>query len=45
MAAPVKCMLSPFKGNINPGDPKGIKLYPQSTNQIDKEAYKFDILV
>ena len=31
-------MLGLFEGNINPGYPTGIKLYPQATNEIDKET-------
>ena len=31
-------MLGFFEGNINPGYPTGIKLYPQATNEIDKET-------
>ena len=36
MAAPVNYVLSPFKGNIIPEDPIGIKLYLQAK----KEMYK-----
>ena len=46
MAHPVvNYVISPFEGNINPGDPKGIKLYLKATNQIDKESEKLDISV
>ena len=38
-------MLIPFEGNINPGYPTGIKLYLQSTKEIDKETDTLDILV
>ena len=38
-------VLIPFKGNINPGDPQGIKLYLQATKDIDKEADELDISV
>ena len=41
--AAVKYLLSPFEGNINPGYPKGIKLYLQETKEIDKETDKIDI--
>ena len=30
MAAQVNYVLSPFEGNINPGDPQGIKTYLQA---------------
>ena len=44
MAAPVvKNALIPFKGNINPGDPQGIRTYHQATKDIDKEYYKLNI--
>ena len=37
MAAPVaNYVLSPFKGNINPGYPQGIKIYLQATKEIYK---------
>ena len=29
MAAPINYVLIPFEGNINPGGPKGLKLYLQ----------------
>ena len=46
MAEPVmNYVLIPFKGNINTGDPQGIKLYFQATTQIDKESDKLDISV
>ena len=38
-------VLIPFEGKINPGDPMGIKLYIQATNEIDKETDKIDISV
>ena len=38
-------MIIPFEGNINPGYPTGIKLYLQSTKEIDKETDTLDILV
>ena len=41
----VKNVLSPFEGNKNLGNPKGIKFYLQSTKDIDKEADKLDISV
>ena len=34
----VKYVLSPFEGNMNPGDPHGIKIYLQATNEIYKKA-------
>ena len=42
MAAPVNYVLSPFEGNINPGDPQGIKPYIRGTKEIDKEDDKLD---
>ena len=46
MDAPVvNYVISPFEDNINPGDPKGLKLYLQETKDIDKEADKWDISV
>ena len=30
-------LLSPFEGNINHGDPQELKIYPQLTNEIEKE--------
>ena len=33
----VNYVLIPFEGNINPGDPQGLKIYPQTTKDIDKE--------
>ena len=46
MAATVaNYVLSPFRGNINPRDPQGIKLYLQATKEIDKESDKLYILV
>ena len=44
MADPIKYVLRPFEGNINPGYPTGIKLYIKSKKDIDKEADKLDIL-
>ena len=41
----INYVLSLFEGNINPGDPMGIKLYLQTTNQIDKEYDKLYISV
>ena len=38
-------VLSPFEGNINTGDITVIKLYLQSTKEIDKETDKIDIPV
>ena len=46
MDAPVvNYVISPFEDNINPGYPKGLKLYLQETKDIDKEADKLDISV
>ena len=46
MEAPVvNYVLIPFKGNINPGDPQGIKLYLQATKEIEKESHKLDVKV
>ena len=36
----VNYALSPFEGNIDPGDPTGIKLYLQANNDIYKETDK-----
>ena len=36
MVDPVKYVIRQFKGNINPRDPQGIKLYLQSTKGIEK---------
>ena len=43
--AVVNYVLRPFEGNKNPGDPRGIKKYLQSTNEINKETDKLDISV
>ena len=32
----VNYAIIPFEGNINTGDPQGIKLYLKSTKEIDK---------
>ena len=46
MDAPVvNYVLSPFKGNINPAGPQGLKFYIQSTKEIYRESDKLDILV
>ena len=45
MVVPVNYVLSPFKSNINLGYPRGIKLYLQAKNAIDKESDTLDILV
>ena len=34
--AAVNYVFIPFEGNINPGDPTGLKLYLQVTKEIDK---------
>ena len=41
--ADVNYLLSAFEGNINHGDPTGIKLYLQATKDIDKETDKLYI--
>ena len=43
--AAVNYVLSPFKGNINPGDPTMINIYPQATKYMDKENDRLDISV
>ena len=46
MVAPVvKYVLSPFEGNINPGDKTGLKRYLQANVYIDKENDKIYITV
>ena len=45
MSAPVNYLLNPFEGNINHGDPKGLKIYLKAKEEIDKEADKVDISV
>ena len=35
-------MLTPFKVNVTPGEPQGIKLYLEATNEIYLEADKLD---
>ena len=41
----VNYVLMPFEGNINPGDPTGLKFYIQENKHIDKQTYKLDIPV
>ena len=41
----MKYVLIPFEGNINPGDPQGLKLYLQASKDIYKESDKLDISV
>ena len=41
----VNYVLIPFEGDINPGDPQGLKLYLQSTKEIFEEVEKLDIPV
>ena len=41
--ADVNYVLRPFEGNINTGDPTGIKLYIQLTKDIENETHKLDI--
>ena len=43
--AAVNYALIPFEGNINPGDPKGIKLYIQAAKDIYKGTDKLYISV
>ena len=46
MDAPgVNYVLIPFEGNINPGYKQGLKIYLQSTKDIDKVADKLEISV
>ena len=45
IASPVKYVLIPFEGNINPGDPHGLKNYLNATNETYREYYKLDISV
>ena len=41
----VNYVLNSFEGNINPGDPQGLKLYLQETKEIDQESDKLDVAV
>ena len=41
----VNDLLSLFEENINPGDPTELKLYFQTTKNIDKATDKLDISV
>ena len=43
MEAEVNYVLSPSEENINPGNPQGLKIYLQSTKEVEKEADKLDI--
>ena len=46
MASPiVNYVIIPFKRNVNPGDPQGLKLYLQAAKEIDKESENLDISV
>ena len=46
IASPVvNYVLRKYEGNLNPGDPQGIKLYLQATKEIYKESDKLDISV
>ena len=46
MEAPfMNYVLIPSEGKINPGYPQGLKIYSQSTKEIDKESNKLDISV
>ena len=42
MAAANYALIS-FEGDINPGDPTGLKLYLQETNEMYKETDMIDI--
>ena len=37
--------LIPFKGDINPGDPQGPKIYIQAKKEVGKEYKNVDISV
>ena len=41
--AAVNDVIRLFEGNINIGDPTGLKLYLQEMKEIDRESYKLDI--
>ena len=41
----VNDMIIPFEGNINPGNPMGLRIDIQATKEIDKETEKIDISV
>ena len=41
--AAVNCVLIPSEGNINHGDPTGLKYFLQETKEIDKETNGLDI--
>ena len=42
MDAPgVNYVISQFEGHINPGDLKGLKIYLQEKNEIDKESESY----
>ena len=45
MADPLNNVLTNFEGEINPGYPKRLKIYLQSTKEIDKMNDKLDISV
>ena len=45
MVAILNYVIIPFEGNINPGDPEGLKLYLQATKDIENESDKWDISV
>ena len=40
MVAILNYVIIPFEGNINPGDPEGLKLYLQATKDIENESDK-----
>ena len=45
MADPVNYVLSPFKGNTNPGYPQGLKIFLQTTKDTVNEDKKLNISV
>ena len=40
MESPVEYVLIPSEGNVNHGDPQGLKLYLQAIKEIEKESDK-----
>ena len=45
IAAPTNYVIGPFEGKINTGYTTGIKIYPQSTKEKNKETENLDISV
>ena len=45
IAAPTNYVISPFEEEINTGYTTGIKIYPQSKKETNKETDKLDISV